>query len=43
MSRTLEFPSDDVEVISRIPVTVLSASSMGRETSRSITSGDAPG
>ena len=42
-TRTIELPSNDVEVISWIPCTVLSASSIGRETSRSITSGDAPG
>ena len=36
-------PSSDVELISLMPCTVLSASSIGFETSRIITSGDAPG
>jgi hypothetical protein len=42
-TRTFELPSDDVEVTSRIPWTVLTASSIGLESSRSTTSGDAPG
>ena len=41
-ARTIELPSIEVEVISFTPCTVLSASSMGREISRSITSGEAP-
>jgi hypothetical protein len=41
--RTMEFPSSDVEVISLIPCTVLSASSTGFDTSRIMDSGDAPG
>ena len=43
MSRTSELPCSDVEEISLIPCTVLSASSSGLETSRIIDSGDAPG
>jgi hypothetical protein len=41
--RTMDTPSSDVEVISLIPCTVLSASSIGFEMSRIITSGEAPG
>src|SRR5688572_988640 len=41
--RTVAVPSMDVEVISLIPCTVLSASSTGFATSRIIDSGDAPG
>src|SRR4051812_32434714 len=43
VTRTFELPSDDVELISLMPCTVLSASSIGLETWRIITSGDAPG
>lgn len=43
LTRTEEFPSDDVEVTSLIPCTVFTDSSMGREMSRSMTSGEAPG
>ena len=39
----METPSSEVEAISLIPCTVLSASSSGFDTSRIITSGDAPG
>ena len=39
----MDTPSSEVEVISLIPWTVLSASSIGLETSRIITSGEAPG
>ena len=42
-TRTSELPSNDVLVTSLRPCTVLRASSIGRDTSRSITSGDAPG
>ncbi len=42
-TRTMELPSMEVEVTSSIPWTVFSASSMGRDTSRSTTSGEAPG
>ncbi len=41
--RTIDEPSVDVEVISFSPSVVLSASSIGLETSRSTTSGEAPG
>ena len=42
-SRTSELPSSDVEVTSLMPCTVLSASSIGFDTSRITTSGEAPG
>ena len=42
-SRTIDVPSDEVELISLTPWTVLSVSSIGLEISRIITSGEAPG
>ena len=41
--RTCDCPSRDVDVISLIPWMVFSAFSIGRDTSRSTTSGEAPG
>ena len=41
--QVIDAPSSDVEVISLIPCTVFSDSSIGFETSRIITSGEAPG
>ena len=43
INRTSEEPWSDVEEISLIPCTVLSASSSGLDTSRIMDSGDAPG
>ncbi len=41
--RTIEVPWLDVLVTSYVPATVFTASSIGRETCRSIVCGDAPG